>query len=36
VAGRIDSVRPVAEILEETVAEFYEAAARLGSFVPTA
>jgi enoyl-[acyl-carrier protein] reductase II len=31
VMGRIDAVKPVAQILEETMAEFYEVAARLGS-----
>jgi enoyl-[acyl-carrier protein] reductase II len=34
VAGRIDSVRPVAEIIDETVAEFYDAVARLGALSP--
>jgi len=32
VVGRIDAVRPVAEILHETVREFQAAAARLGRF----
>jgi len=32
VMGRIDSVRPVAEIIESTVDEFYEVVARMGSF----
>lgn len=32
VMGRIDSVRPVAEIIESTVTEFYATATRLGSF----
>ena len=30
VAGRIDAVRPVAEIIADTVQEFAEAAGRLG------
>ena len=32
VAGRIDSVQPVAEIIANTVREFAEAANRLGSY----
>lgn len=32
VAGRIKSVRPIADILEETMAEFYRTAGRLGGF----
>jgi enoyl-[acyl-carrier protein] reductase II len=35
VVGRIDAVRPVAEIIQSTVEEFYETAARLGSFAAT-
>lgn len=35
VAGRIEGVRPVAEILDETIEEFYEVAARLGSYAIT-
>ena len=31
VMGRIDAVKPVAQILRETMAEFYEVAARLGA-----
>ena len=31
VAGRIESVQPVAEILRETLREFREVAARLGA-----
>ena len=31
VMGRIDEVKPVAQILRETMEEFYEVAARLGS-----
>jgi enoyl-[acyl-carrier protein] reductase II len=34
VAGRIDRVRPVAEILAGTVEEFYEIAGRLGRYRP--
>ena len=33
VVGRIDEVKPVAEIIAETMAEFYETAAHLGRFV---
>ena len=33
VAGRIDSVRPVAEILRETMRDFGEVAGRLGALV---
>ncbi len=33
VVGRIDAVKPVAQVLEETMAEFYDVAARLGRFV---
>src|SRR5262249_24060228 len=33
VMGRIDEVKPVARVIEETVAEFYDVAARLGRFV---
>jgi enoyl-[acyl-carrier protein] reductase II len=33
VVGRIDTVKPVAQVLEETMAEFYDVAARLGRFV---
>jgi enoyl-[acyl-carrier protein] reductase II len=33
VMGRIDEVKPVAQVLEETMAEFYDVAARLGRFV---
>jgi enoyl-[acyl-carrier protein] reductase II len=31
VAGRIERVRPVAEILRDTVREFHEVAGRLGA-----
>jgi enoyl-[acyl-carrier protein] reductase II len=31
VAGRIDDVKPVAEIIEETIAEFHEAIATLAN-----
>jgi enoyl-[acyl-carrier protein] reductase II len=34
VAGRIDSVRPVAEIIDETVTEFYDTVARLAALSP--
>jgi len=34
VAGRIDSVKPVAEIISETVAEFYDVTARLAHAYP--
>jgi enoyl-[acyl-carrier protein] reductase II len=30
VAGRIDSVKPVKRIIDETVAEFYETVTKLG------
>jgi len=30
VAGRIDSVKPVRQIIDETVAEFYETVGELG------
>src|SRR5262245_61523339 len=33
VMGRIDEVKPVAQVIEETMAEFYDVAARLGRFV---
>jgi len=33
VMGRIDEVKPVARVLEETMTEFYDVAARLGRFV---
>jgi enoyl-[acyl-carrier protein] reductase II len=33
VMGRIDEVKPVAQVLEETMSEFYDVAARLGRFV---
>ena len=33
VMGRIDEVKPVAQVLEETMTEFYDVAARLGRFV---
>lgn len=36
VVGRIDRVRPVAEILHETVAEFYAITERLGRYRPPA
>jgi enoyl-[acyl-carrier protein] reductase II len=31
VAGRIESVKPVKQIIDETVREFHETVARLGS-----
>jgi enoyl-[acyl-carrier protein] reductase II len=34
VAGRIDGVRPVSEIIHATVAEFYDAVRALGRFLP--
>jgi enoyl-[acyl-carrier protein] reductase II len=34
VMGRIDAVKPVAQILTETMAEFYDVVARLGSLAP--
>jgi enoyl-[acyl-carrier protein] reductase II len=36
VAGRIESVEPVAEIIARTVREFFETVARLGSLYPAA
>ena len=33
VVGRIDEVKPVAQVIAETMAEFYETAARLARFV---
>ncbi len=33
VAGRIDEVKPVAQIIGETMAEFYDVAASMGRFV---
>ena len=33
VVGRIDEVKPVATVIAETIAEFYETAAQLARFV---
>jgi enoyl-[acyl-carrier protein] reductase II len=35
VAGRIDSIKPVKQIIDETMAEFYAAIAALGKKYPS-
>ena len=36
VMGRIDAIKPVADVLRETMEEFYEVVAGLGSLAPSA